>query len=253
MHELPTSPMAPPLEAQESIAQAMAEHETALRELLDPSVSGEAVTVHPNYEYAKDSGLLDLFYFNPLTGEDSLRHILEGDMVVGSHGAREVAGFHHEPSSRRPDTYVDLAHLEGRNSQSLRDYRRFPYEPYSARVVIQGYDKSALRKRPNGSSEVMSAKNSMFPREYDPLAIMQAAKLALETRDRRQDEPKSKDTLVTEGFAPMLNGVDSMKLRLVLDAPTEKILTVFPVVRQTSVMKLTSQTALQHLGLQSHN
>lgn len=52
-----------------------------------------------DYEYAKDSGLVDMFYFNPETGRDGLLHVLSGDMQKGPNGAVVVEGFHHEPSA----------------------------------------------------------------------------------------------------------------------------------------------------------
>lgn len=245
-----------PLEVSQSITKeqidlAYAQREEALKSLLDPAPVGVEVSHFPNFEYAKDSGLLDLFYFNPFTGEDGLRHILEGNTVVGANGAREVAGFHHEPSARREDTYVDHEYLNGRNSKAMRDYRQNPFEPYNAHVVIEGYAKSTFQQNQNGGYEQVSVKSSMFPKEYDPLAIMQAARLALETRDRRQDEPKDKRMVMTEGFAPMLDGESYMKLRFFLDKDTGQIITVFPIARGKGkpAMQLTHETTKHHLGL----
>ncbi len=225
------------------------QREAALKDLLDPAAEGEDVRHFPNYEYAKDSGLFDHFYFNPVTGRDGIRHTLEGDMRVAENGSVQVAGFHHEPSSRRADTFVDYEEVAKKKARTLRNYRRYPFEPYRTNVVIHGYAKSILEKSEDGTSHVVSAKSSMFPAEYDALAVLQAARIAKETRNTSQDAPGDKSTIVTEGFAPMLDGKSQMQIRLILDADTEQILTAFPMTRREAEMELSPESINQHLGL----
>lgn len=235
--------------SQEQRELAYAQRDEALKALLDPSPNGEPMDHHPNYEFAKDSGLLDIFYFDPETGEDGLRHILEGDVRHGENGAREVAGYHHEPSAQGPDTFVDYEALSKKNSRGMRDYKRFPFSPYNAPVVIKGYAKSVLQRREDGSFEEITSKSSMFPEEYDALAVMQAARIALETRDTRNDEKADKNLIVSEGFAPMLDGEHHMKLKLWLDADTGQLVTAFPIVKRSTSPSLTKEEINQHLGL----
>src|ERR1700742_3410986 len=52
-----------------------------------------------DFDYAKKSGLIDMFYYNPETGEDGLTHTLGGNLIVGTEGAKLVEGFHHAPSA----------------------------------------------------------------------------------------------------------------------------------------------------------
>ena len=202
-----------------------------------------------DYEYARDQGLIDMFYYNPETGEDALLHTLSGDIIQSENGSKEVAGFHHGPSSAHPDTYVDTKPLEGKNAKALRNYRRFPYEPYNAFVVINGYPKRVLRENDEGKTEFVNAHSTMFPDEYDALTIMQAIRTARDTRDKTIDKPGRKERIVTHGEAPLIDGQNTLPLRLILDKDSEQVITAFPIALRTGVMKL-SQTAIkQYLGL----
>lgn len=230
-------------------SEVIAEREAALMSLLDPSDGGQPMTNHPNYEYAKDAGLIDMFYFDPVTGEDGLRHVLEGDMYISDNGARKVTGFHHEPSSNHPDTYIDYDHLAEKQGKELRDYRRSLFGPYNAPVVVKGYPKNVVSKNEDGSIRTVSSKSAMFPNEYDQLAIMQAAKIALENRDPQNDEISDTGTIIADGFAPMLDGERQMKLRFFLDADTHKIRSVFPVVRRSDTRPMTDEQIQHQLGL----
>lgn len=236
---------------QELIQQAYEHREMVLRDLLDPPHS-EGSYAYSNYEYAVDSGLIDLFYFDPVHGEDGLVHVLAGETAHDESGARFVAGFHHEESSRSDITYVDRQHLEQKASKARREYQETPFEPYNAHVVIGGYPKSSFVTNEQGEVAEVSVKSTMFPKEYDPIAIMQAARIALDTRDVTKDTlNRSGRWIVTEGEAPMLDGVHTMKLRFFLDPESGKIASVFPITKGRNVMKLTDEATDIHLGIKS--
>lgn len=216
-----------------------------------------------DYEFAHDSGLINLFYYNPDSGEDGLMHILGGEYYLSSDGTRTMRGFHHEPSAdaawiydaegnrtEQPTTYVDRTHLIGRNSRYREGFRERPYSPYHARVVIDGEMKKTVKHdQETGEERLVDTNNGMFPKEYDALAVMQAIRQAYETRDMkagRMDERNK--VIVSEGLAPMLDGEHTMKIRLVLDADSGKIVSAYPIVRSGG-MKLTRTDIKEHLGV----
>lgn len=241
-----------PIQSLESSPQPVdvyVERERALKDLLDPHAPGETLMHFPNYEYAVDSGLVDIFDFDPETGEDALRHLLEGDVIEHQNGAREVSGFHHEPSARRQQTYVDREILEDKNPRYRRDFREYPFSPYNAHVVVDGYRKSSLRRNEDGSLKEVTEKSSMFPKEYDALAVMQAIRIARDTRNMSNDKEGAGGVIVTEGMTPLLDGQNTMRLRLILDKDTQKIISAFPMARRSEQVQFTPEEVHTHLGL----
>src|SRR5205085_2908411 len=97
-----------------------------------------------------------------------------------------------------------------------------------------------------GQSKVEEAKSAMFPKEYDPLVVMQAIRIALQTRNRSADREVSNGFLVGEGYAPLIDERSTMKIRLVLDPKTEKVIAAYPTGRYKGIMKL-SEIAIQKL------
>lgn len=233
--------------------------EEALQELLDPAalpVTGPPdpnyhPTSFPNYEYARDSGLLDQFYYDPATGDDGIMHTLVGDTRLDLEtGAKEVAGFHHEPSASDRSTYVDRSGISQKPDKHKVQYNELPFEPYRAEVVVKGYAKQVFQKNKEGKIEAVKAGSSMFPREYDVLAVLQAARIARDTRDRSLDTPGRNGTVIATGEVPMLDGAASMKLRLILSKDNERVMTAFPLVpRRPGSMNLTQEEITRHLGL----
>src|SRR6056297_2487267 len=73
-----------------------------------------------DYDFLRDNGDLDLFYFNPDTDEDGLLHTLIGDSEGGFHSesAVQILGLNHP--SRREVTRVTREHLKNRNSKERR-------------------------------------------------------------------------------------------------------------------------------------
>lgn len=202
------------------------ERELVLRRLLD----GESNAYLANYESAKNLGLIDMFFYDPDTGEDGLVHTLSGDMVTTGEGAEIPVGFHHERSGAfgprsRPST-VDRESLKGLNSYELSDYKENPYEPYAARVNVVGYAKlSRDRKDPQ---KVQRTHNSMFPLEYDNLTVLRAIGVAWENRDRTLDHVENNGLVRGYGFAPMIDGKNLMKITLLMKPGTEKIVSAYP-------------------------
>jgi hypothetical protein len=204
-----------------------------------------------DYEHAKETGLIDAFYYNEDTGEDALLHVLSGDIVMGENGANIPQGFHHEPSARDKRTFVDREHLQGANNAHRRLYREFPYEPYPAQVIIDGFAKRSLQLKDDGQTEIVPAKSGMFPKEYDALAVMKTIVEARDSRDKEKDVIDLDDKVkLAQASAVLLDGETTMKLRLVLDGATEKVITAFPLnSKRSGLMNLTREETREHLGL----
>lgn len=213
-------------------------HDTVLRDLLGT-----------DYEFAHDSGLTDMFYLNPETGEDALTHILTGDVLTGDDGALLPGGYHHEPSSRDGSTFVDREHLARRNSRESRDFREVPYNPYAAHIVVEGFRKTANTR--NAETNELTARpinNGMFPKEYDALTVMQTIRQAVESRDPSKDR-RNDTLLVNESEVTLLDGQTTMRVKFWLDIETGKVVTAFPTNMSKSRMKLSKDEIHQHLGL----
>ncbi len=212
-----------------------------------------------DYEFAKDSGLVDVFYYDAETQQDGLLHTLSGNSRIDQEGRVVVEGFHHEPSADIGSfpvkgTRVDREHLEGANSSKRRTFAEQPYEPYYAKVEIEGRKKrGTITDKETGEKRVTQINNGMYPKEYDPLAVMQAVRLAKDERDKSKDQisetDQGREVIVSETLAPMLDGEHKFKIRLVLDRDTEKVITAMPYPRP-GIMKLSSEAIKQHLGLQ---
>lgn len=217
-----------------------------------------------DYEFAHQSGLIDMFYFNPDTGADGIAHILGGEGRISESGALVYEGFHHEPSGNmiwptnpetgEPLTRVDRTHLESANAHMRREFSEEPFEPYRARVDINGRRKMSLRPdRKTGEITLAETNNGMYPKEYDALAVLQAVRFAVETRDATADETiqdASIPLIVNKSAtAPMLDGENTFKVRLVLEADTHKVINAIPVPKARGVMRLDPNEVSEHLGL----
>lgn len=199
-----------------------------------------------DYEFARDSGLIDAFYVNPETGADGLLHMLSGSVTTGPNGAQIPGGFHHEPSAINKDTFVDHNYLQALNSNSRRNYRQFPYEQYEApSVVINGLQKLTLRTTEDGEKQLVPSHSNMFPKEYDALTIIRTTVRARDTRDTSKDKLDTGiNRIVSEGSAVMLDGKTRMKMRLILEADSQKIITAFPLRnKRGSAMNLSEDEA----------
>ncbi|MET1033002.1 MAG: hypothetical protein ABWX94_00720 [Candidatus Saccharimonadales bacterium] len=208
-----------------------------------------------DYEFAEEKGLIDMFVYDPDTGEDGLIHTLAGDVRTGANDEQMVEGFHHEPSGGIVEPYstVDREHLEGLNSKKRVAFKEFPLEPYNAKVAIHGLRKHVIREDPvTGEVTKGEAKNSMYPKDYDPLAVLQSIRIAKESRDVSQDQDSMDDrgrhVKVAIGQAPLMDGQSSMNIRLVMDTNPDpqqrKIYTAIPIVPQRpGVMRLDQQGA----------
>lgn len=277
------NPEKPTLDSSQAlIDQRIASREQTLRALLGT-----------DYDYAHESGLIDMFYYDPETGQDGLVHILGGETMVSDDGKPTYGGFHHEPSGAivwpktdeegHPVTRVDRDHLEGAKSSTRSEFVEWPFEPYKAKVAINGIAKMGVGKdKKTGEVIPRAVHNTMYPKEYDAIAVMQALRIAVETRDTSQDyTPETNDTIIVnkETRAPFIN-IDeslilpeemdpadaelpklvvgdkvavlekgnSLKVRIILDKNTNKIINAIPVI-DSSKMKLTPEEAEKHLGL----
>ncbi len=246
------SPERPVIDLRDSFLEA---REAKLHELLGT-----------DYDYATEKGLIDLFYFNPETGEDRLIHTLAGEAIEGEDGAKVVMGFHHEPSGEAlwpiPASSEEIAVSPTRvdrsqndlNSKKRKEFAEYPYEPYKAKVFIDNAKKLAERKDPaTGEIRIDEAKNGMYPKEYDALTVLQAINMAYQNRDIKAEENsidhEGRSVIVSEGYAPMLDGESLMKIRMVLDPETKKIMTAMPPVVKPGVMRLSKAAVREHLGI----
>lgn len=208
-----------------------------------------------DYDFARDSGLIDVFYFDPETGQDGLLHTLSGNIRVGSEEERVPEGFHHEPSGvALGKGEVDRTHLAGKSPSDKRRFAEFPYEPYSARVRVDGKDKVSLTTdSKTGKPVVRKATNGMYPKEYDALAVMQTVKRARDERDKAADvrkvNPNGREVMYNEGAVTMLDDKTPMRIRLVMEPDTDKVITAYPVFKP-GAMKL-SREAVRHYLLDS--
>jgi hypothetical protein len=243
------------------------DREQQIRALLDPAIEIQGNTYgYGNYEFAKDTGLIDMFYFNPTTGEDGVLHTLSGIEIKGRNGERVLQGFHHEPSAQAiwpvsdqeglSPTRVDRRHLEQLNSKKRYKHREFPYEPYKAKVYIDNAKKLTEEKNPEtGEVTIVETNNGMFPKEYDALAVLQSIRQAYNNRvsENSTQNHDGSAVRVIEGYAPMLDGKSLMKLRIVLDPESDKIRSAMPVDIKPGAMKLSEVAIAEHLGIRALN
>ena len=257
----------------------MSQEQLTVSDLRPDDISFEHITAHSgyrdialyellgtDYEFAHNSGLINLFYYNPDTGEDGLMHTLGGEYYVSQDGTRIPSGFHHEPSANvswvydsngerieKPTTHVDREHLKPESEESNAKHRKrfleLPYNPYSARVIIDGLRKMTHFYDPKtGERTLTITDNGMFPKEYDALAVMQAVKQAVEGRDKTKDViDLERGTIVATGESVLLDGKTKMHIRMILDAKSGKVKSAFPKVRPNA-MKLSRQEIKASLG-----
>ncbi len=208
-----------------------------------------------DYEFAKQQGLIDMFKYDPNSGQDGLMHLLTGNLTTSPDGGEIAEGFHHLASAQilqaaeigAHDTYTEPVDTTNASSEHKKYYRRFPYEPYRTPVVISGKPKMGMTRDKTG---VKRADNSMFPDEYDPLTILRTIQMARDNRDTEQDNLVERPDgwlIVNTSKVPMLDGEHELKIRLVMD-DQEKIITAIPN-QNPGQMKLDEEAIRTHLGL----
>jgi hypothetical protein len=221
----------------------VANRETTLRKLLGV-----------DYDYAMNSGLVDMFYYNPETGEDGLVHTLAGDYKPGTTIPR---GFHHGPAA---EAVWPTVRLEDGTEQVVTRVEpssrpRPLMEPSFDFVTIGGLQKVIPQQDKHGKWKEVRVRQGMFPSDYDPLAVLQAIRIAKDTRDISQDvvrKMKGAEThtrseiIITEGQAPLIDGKSFMKIRLILDAVTGKVITAQPKTRGETIMGLDEEQMWRH-------
>lgn len=202
-----------------------------------------------DYDYAHEAGLLDMFDYRPEIGRDPLLHILTGELKTNEHGDILPEGYHHEPSARHPETVVDRQHMLDGDNHHRKKYREKPFEPYQARVTIEGFRKhTAVVKK--GVTESVPVSNVMFPKEYDALVVLQAIRQARETRDKSLDKPGRDGAIVATGYATMLDGETRMSIRMILDGQNEKVITAHPYApKERGYMNLSEVAIQENLGV----
>lgn len=211
-----------------------------------------------DYEYAKESGLIDLFHYDPDKGEDGLLHTLAGDLRTSMNGSMVSEGYHHEESGEqvwpsvltsegpRPSTRVDRSHLEDLTPKRRAKYEEFPLAPYAAQVVIGGIRKFAIHvDQKTGEKKLSPASNSMFPKEYDALATMQSVRIAYDKPETQEQilahEGNSEDFFVKTAV-PLMDGKSSMQVGLAIDGQSKKVISAFPILgKKSDRMKLTPE------------
>jgi hypothetical protein len=83
----------------------------------------------------------------------------------------------------------------------------------------------------------------MFPSDYDALAVMQAIRIARDTRDTSRDKiieatGSSRAVIRTEGKVPLIDGKSFMTIKFILDKDSGKVITAFPKIRDKPIMGL---------------
>jgi hypothetical protein len=114
-------------------------------------------------------------------------------------------------------------------------------------ALTQGFD---------GKMHVEPAKNAMYPKEYDALAVMQAVRMAYESSDPAAAQPgvddRGRPTLIVEGRATLIDGVSTMPIRLVINPENKRVRTAYPLIRgKTGIMDLTEEQMVAHMGYQT--
>ncbi|HMS23292.1 MAG TPA: hypothetical protein PKB09_00610 [Candidatus Saccharibacteria bacterium] len=215
-----------------------------------------------DYNYALDSGLLDIFARDSDTGDDGALHILTGISKETPNGGEVVEGFHHAPSAElvtnkgeMQKTYVSGPVMGSIAAKRRNEYVRYPFGPHNKHVVIEGRPK--LSADDDGSQGLKFARNSMYPDEYDPLAVLETVKYAYDSRDPEEDirsERQGEVRFVNESTAPLIDGLNDdgtpktpLRIRLVMDED-HKIISAIPVSRP-NILKLTKEEIDEHLGL----
>ncbi len=205
-----------------------------------------------DYSHAVDSGLVDMFYFDPKTGEDAIPHILGGSLKTSRSGAAVPVGLHHAPSIAQ--FWPSLAHSDGSEVEDTYAHNHegrdewFPLEPYPAEeVVIGGIKKMGFRTCPETKQRrILPATNTMFPRGYDSYAVLQSIRLAYTNRDQSLDylavlpHPRKGEMgrIRAVGSVPLADGKTQMRVKIVSDFETETIVTAMPLLDETGVMGL---------------
>jgi hypothetical protein len=256
--ELQPAPMLPSAEYAQLLApESTPERDAALQQLLGV-----------DYDYAKQSGLIDVFDYDPATNEDGLLHMLVGDMEETVGGVPIPSGFHHEPSAETSGavatspgetqlaTRVDRDHLEGGNSEHRKKYRERPAEPYLAQVAIGNQPKMEFVKDKEGAMQAVRAKTAMYPKEYDALAVMQTVRQARDTSEglngRVSVNARGETVIVTDGTAKMIDGVTDMPIRLVLNPKNMRVKAAYPIIKgKTGIMNLTEEQMMAHATYQT--
>lgn len=270
MHEIAPFPLNPEDRSNASPGDAgsLAVSSTATLELDKPpyALSREEklrLLLPYDYDYAVESGLINIFNYDEQSGTDGLLHTLVGERRSGPLGIMGQ-GFHHEESgvllSPRTitssgevsaSTWVDESHLNGANRRHSKKYDQSPGDYYSARVVIQNLKKENLVKDPaTGKVVTKPINNGMYPKEYDAMAVLQTIRMAYESRDKSKDTLKSsaqmRNVLVNQTEVVLLDGKSKITIRLVMDADSQKIQTAIPVVNGP-VMKLTKEALMDSI------
>lgn len=253
-------PLLPPDPGLESIASDVtpekhiaymdAAREAELRRLLDPPVTdhyGKSLS-YGNYDYACSSGLIDEFAHDPEKGYDGLMHILVGQARKAD-GKMEVGGFHinHDPDyvGEVYHNAEDRSDIDAMSGKHRRQYIVRPFEPRKAQVVVSGYKKDRFETDKEGKQRPVRLGSTMFPAEYDPLAALQAIRIAKNSRDRSADIV-SPGKIEAVGMAPMIDGKTQMPIRLIMTSD-EKIITAYPRVKEAGYMKLSHQAVQEVL------
>ncbi len=201
------------------------------------------------YDYAKDSGLIDMFAYNEQTGEDALIHTLAGDYRPGTTIPR---GFHHGPSGEA--VWPSVMNADGVAepvTRILYSGKEHHYmEPSYSLVAVGGLEKMLTQRHPKtGELTTAVGRFGMFPDEYDALAVMQAIRIAKENPvpDQKIQQADDKPFFTMDGLAPLIDGKSHMKIRMVIDRATGKIVTAFPKTRGKPIMGLTEDQMWEHI------
>ena len=163
-----------------------------------------------------ESGVLDRFDIDPKTGHESFTHILIGDRDGGAHHLRTILDL--GIAGRMVASAVIDPRPLNRSYDSLKDEQRLNSKGTYKAIVVDikddGYHKD---KRLEGGS-------TMFPDAWSAEEVIKAVVKVSQIEPIKHDEKRKSNS--------HLGVVDGVKIRVITDEKTGKIITASPKRRK---------------------
>ena len=183
-----------------------------------------------DYEYAKDSGLLDRF-FHEDRADGAIIHIL-----IGNQEEKGFGGGHHDASiGRVPDSraaIVDKDSLSdtsklGKTTKKNLKRKAEDWAPGRKLVSIHGQ----LRTELNEKNQERLVASSVFPESMDAFSTLRMITHAFDNSAEAEVHDGIK---VVEKNIELPNG--DMRLKIIADTETDKIITAYPVPKHSTAV-----------------
>lgn len=201
------------------LASLQAERDSFTGELVDRGLMTQ--------EFAA-SGAMDSFLLDPMSGHDSVRHILIGDSTGGCHHLRSVMELGVDGRIVASEVY-DPNRPERRRSSFVREQRiRYPEEVYGVNVVgVEEGGKMYWKqttKTHNGKELTVNSGSSMFPDEWSAEQVLRAVMEVAALPAKPDAESGRRPVSIHDAR------VDGVRIRVIVDNNTGKIITASPVI-----------------------